>query len=76
MALAPVGWLLRACGTRAERVKWIRGATGYAVYSGLDVPLADGIEIVETAIQQVFKSDDDAEGLAGIAEKRPPNFND
>jgi enoyl-CoA hydratase/carnithine racemase len=44
------------------------------VYQGLDLPLAEGLRIERAALPDILGSTDYAEGLAALAERRPPRF--
>ncbi len=46
------------------------------VYSGLEKPLAEGLELERLALANIFASADYAEGLAAFAQKRAPRFAD
>lgn len=45
-----------------------------SVHRGMDVSLAEGLEIERVAVAEILASDDYKEGLAAFAEKRAPNF--
>lgn len=45
-----------------------------AVQSGWEVPMESGLAIERELQQQLFASDDAAEGIAAYVEKRPPSF--
>src|SRR5919112_1514844 len=45
-----------------------------AVYQGLDVTLAEGLELERRLVEQLFRSKDANEGLTAFSEKRTPTF--
>ncbi|WP_323032482.1 enoyl-CoA hydratase/isomerase family protein [Paracoccus sp. (in: a-proteobacteria)] len=45
-----------------------------SVHRGIEVSLADGLEIERVAVAEILASRDYKEGLAAFAEKRAPNF--
>ncbi len=52
-------------------------AAGYikrAVKTGSEIPLESGLALERELQQQLFRSDDAAEGLAAFSAKRPPSF--
>ena len=44
------------------------------IHRGIEVPLADALQLERAALQEVLASADYAEGLAAFAEKRAPRF--
>ena len=45
-----------------------------AVQTGLELPFQDALALERELQQQLFESQDAAEGLKAYLEKRPPNF--
>ncbi len=45
-----------------------------AVYKGLDLPLADGLQLENTLGEPLRQTEDVQEGIAAFAEKRKPQF--
>lgn len=45
-----------------------------SVYRGMDLGLAEGLEVERLAVAEILASEDYKEGLAAFAEKRAPNF--
>jgi enoyl-CoA hydratase/carnithine racemase len=62
------------CGQLASRSRDTARLLKRAVYVGIDLSLAEGLELEREAIVKVLASEDYQEGLAAFAERRVPNF--
>jgi enoyl-CoA hydratase/carnithine racemase len=68
------GRVIAFCSQLATRSRGTARLLKKAVYDGVDLSLAEGLELERDAIVEVLSSDDYQEGLAAFAERRPPNF--
>ena len=64
----------RLAGVLASRSPSGAQTAKQLIYRGLEVPLADALQLEHAALKDILASADYAEGLAAFAEKRPPQF--
>ena len=64
----------RLAGVLASRSPSGAATAKRLIYRGLEVPLADALELEHAALKDILASADYAEGLAAFAEKRAPQF--
>jgi enoyl-CoA hydratase/carnithine racemase len=66
--------VMSLCGQMASRSRDTARLLKRAVYDGIDLSLAEGLELERKAIVKILASDDYQEGLAAFSERRVPNF--
>lgn len=64
----------RLAGVLASRSPSSAQTAKRLIYSGLELSLADALQLERTALKDIFASADYAEGLAAFADKRAPHF--
>jgi enoyl-CoA hydratase/carnithine racemase len=62
------------CSQMASRSRDTARLLKKAVYDGIDLSLAEGLELERDAIVKILASEDYQEGLAAFSERRAPNF--